>query len=476
MNIQMELQEPCDFGFFYIPITKSVKLSQSGSNRIYYRLFDNNDHSYIGVVGTSINENIAFITLSDYLNKQGVNTPKVLAVSNDKLRYIQEDLGDISLFSEIEKCQKNNKLDDNALSLLSQSIRQLAYLQIVAAHDLDYSVCYPQPAFDNRNVLWDLNYFKYCFLKPSGLEFHENLLEDDFQKMVEILTNVQPQGFMYRDFQSRNIMIYQNKPYFIDFQGGRKGPIHYDVASFLWQAKANFSQSLRDTLIDVYLDEINKYTKVDKISFKQTLKHFVLFRTLQVLGAYGFRGWSERKAHFIQSIPFAINNLKTLLEDDFPQYPYLIKVLHELTQLPNLQFPMQHDNLIVTVYSFSYKKGLPQDSSGNGGGYVFDCRAVHNPGKYEQFKSLTGLDKPVQDFLEKDGEILKFLDSAYSLIDASIERYIKRGFTDLMISFGCTGGQHRSAYSALKTAEHIRNKYKIKVHLIHRELGINELK
>ena len=310
MNIQMELQEPCDFGFFYIPITKSVKLSQSGSNRIYYRLFDDNGHSYIGVVGTSINENIAFITLSDYFNKQGVNTPKVLAVSNDKLRYIQEDLGDISLFSEIEKCQKNNKFNDNALSLLSQSIRQLAYLQIVAAHDLDYSVCYPQPAFDNRNVLWDLNYFKYCFLKPSGLEFHENLLEDDFQKMVEILTNVQPQGFMYRDFQSRNIMIYQNKPYFIDFQGGRKGPIHYDVASFLWQAKANFSQSLRDTLIDVYLDEINKYTKVDKISFKQTLKHFVLFRTLQVLGAYGFRGWSERKAHFIQSIPFAINNLK----------------------------------------------------------------------------------------------------------------------------------------------------------------------
>ena len=473
MSSIKKLQDYCDFGFFYTPITDIQQLSASGSNRIYYRLFTN-DTSYIGVKGTSREENKAFIYMSDYFYKKGLNVPRIFEVSEDGMSYIQEDLGDVLLFDRLSSARQNGAYDNTEKQLLYQVMRNLAFLQTSVTQEFDYNICYPQSEFNERSIRWDLNYFKYCFLKPSGVDFQEDKLEDDFQKVVDKLTKIKEIGFMYRDFQSRNIIILNSKPYYIDYQGGRRGPLHYDVASFLWQAKANYPQELRDELIEIYLDELQKYRDIDREQFKQDLMQFVLFRTLQVLGAYGYRGWFERKPHFLQSIPFAIQNLKQLLLNNSYDYEYLVDILNQITNKYQPTSQEENKELIVYIYSFSYKKGIPEDNSGNGGGYVFDCRAIHNPGKYDEFKKLTGLDLPVQQFLEKDGEILQFLQNAYNLVDASVERYMKRGFTSLYVCFGCTGGQHRSAYSAEKMAKHIAEKYKVKVQLTHRELNIHK--
>jgi hypothetical protein len=322
--------------------------------------------------------------------------------------------------------------------------------------------------------MWDLNYFKYCFLKATGLEFDESRLEDDFQALAEVLMRSQSSTFMYRDFQSRNVMLSDGKPYFIDFQGGRKGPFYYDVASFLWQAKAGFPQSLRMELLHQYIDALRKYKPVDEAYFFEQLRHFVLFRTLQVLGAYGFRGYFEKKPHFMQSVPYAIANLKELLGTPFPEYPYLSEMLGQLVELKQFTDQMQKRALTVRVLSFAYKKGIPDDTTGNGGGYVFDCRAVNNPGKYDRYKPYTGLDEPVIKFLEDDGEIITFLEHCYALVDATVKRYVDRGFTNLMVSFGCTGGQHRSVYSAQHLAEHLNEKFNVKVELTHREQNIQQ--
>ncbi len=324
-------------------------------------------------------------------------------------------------------------------------------------------------------IFWDLNYFKYCFLKATGLEFNEGQLEDDFQHLADVLLRSSSATFMYRDFQSRNVMIKDGEPMFIDFQGGRKGPFFYDVASFLWQAKANFPNSLRQELLKEYIDELKKYKYVDVDYFYSQLRHFVLFRTLQVLGAYGFRGYFEKKPHFMQSVPFAINNLRSLLNEPYVEYPYLTKVLRNLVNMSQFTDDLQKHMLTVKVMSFAYKKGIPNDNSGNGGGFVFDCRASNNPGKYDRYKPYTGLDAPVIKYLEDDGEILTFLSHAYELVDASVKRYVERGFTNLMVCFGCTGGQHRSVYCAQHMAEHIFKKFNVKVELVHREQNIEQV-
>ena len=306
------------------------------------------------------------------------------------------------------------------------------------------------------------------------MDFQEDRLEDDFQKMADVLLRSSSATFMYRDFQSRNVMIKDGEPWLIDFQGGRKGPVYYDVASFLWQAKANYPDSLRQELLKEYIDALRKYQPVDEAYFHAQLRHFVLFRTMQVLGAYGFRGYFEKKPHFIQSVPFAIENLRQLLQEPYPEYPYLCRILRELTELKQFTDDLQKRRLVVKVTSFAYKKGIPEDSTGNGGGFVFDCRAVNNPGKYERYKPFTGLDEPVIRFLEDDGEIAVFLEHAYALVDASVKRYMERGFTNLSVCFGCTGGQHRSVYSAQHLAEHLHKKFGVQVNLIHREQNIEQ--
>ena len=448
------------------------ELPSSGSNRRYFRL--SGKQSLIGVIGTCKEENEAFLYMDAHFISKGLPVPKVLLHSEDKMAYIQEDLGDTLLFNAIEKGRKTTVFSEEEKILLSKTIRLLPDIQFAGADGMDFSKCYPASEFNARSILWDLNYFKYCFLKATGMEFLEDKLEDDFQRLTDVLLRSSSATFMYRDFQSRNVMIKDGEPWFIAFQGGRKGPVFYDVASFLWQAKANLPDSLRGELLEDYINALRKYTPVDKEYFYAQLRHFVLFRTLQVLGAYGFRGYFEKKPHFIQSVPFAIANLRSLLTVPYPEYPYLNKILKELVGLKQFTDDLQKHTLTVRVMSFAYKKGIPNDPSGNGGGFVFDCRAVNNPGKYERYKPFTGLDAQVIKFLEDDGEILTFLDHAYAMVDASVKRYVERGFTNLMVSFGCTGGQHRSVYCAQHMAEHINKKFNVKVELVHREQNIEQ--
>ena len=490
----------------------TVRLAGAGSNRAYYRLFDEEGNSVVGVVGTSRDENHAFIYLSEHFTKRQLPVPQILAVSDDGLRYLLTDLGEVSLFDCIRGgLVAGGRYNLDEQELLKRTIRQLPNIQIRGARELDWQNCYPQPEFDEDSVLFDLNYFKYCFLKPSDLDFNELKLEANFRLFAKDLTSEQCDSFMYRDFQARNVMLdADGNPFFIDYQGGRKGPFYYDLASFLWQASARYSNKLRRELVLEYYNALQQYIEVPSVRhFVARLSLFVLFRTLQVLGAYGFRGYFERKKHFLDSIPPAMDNLRALLklgEDVFP-YPYMMDMLRRLTDMPryaHIEEPAvsradgykttdknvyaahpqdgpatfsKYDGkgpLRVRVFSFSYRKGIPADESGNGGGYVFDCRSTHNPGRYEPYKKLTGLDEPVIRFLEDDGEILTFLESVYKLADAHVQRYIDRGFTDLMFSFGCTGGQHRSVYSAQHLAEHIHNKYGIEVHVCHREQGIEQ--
>lgn len=448
------------------------ELPSSGSNRRYFRL--TGAQPLIGVLGTCSEENDAFIYMSQHFRERGIRTPEVVAVGDDRMAYLQQDLGDTLLFNAIEKGRLTRSFSSEERNLLIKTVRALPDLQFAGAVGLDFNYCYPSSAFDIRTIMWDLNYFKYCFLKATGLEFQEDRLEDDFQALADVLMRSQSGTFMYRDFQSRNVMIKDGEPWFIDFQGGRKGPFYYDVASFLWQAKANYPDSLRKELIGEYIDSLKKYQYIDEEYFMEQLRHFVLFRTLQVLGAYGFRGYFEKKPHFMQSVPFAIANLRALLDRPYQEYPYLNELLNRLVNLKQFSDELQKKSLTVKVMSFAYKKGIPNDPTGNGGGFVFDCRAVNNPGKYERYKPFTGLDQQVITFLEDDGEVLAFLDNCYNLVDASVARYKERGFTNLMVCFGCTGGQHRSVYCAQHMAEHIYKKFNVKVELVHREQNIEQ--
>lgn len=455
------------------PALRIDEMPSSGSNRRYFRL--TGDPTLIGVSGESAEENRAFLYMAAHFRSKGLPVPQVVAQSDDSIFYLQEDLGDQLLFNAIEKGRQTGVFDEHEKELLRKTMRLLPVVQFAGAEGMDFSFCYPQSEFNSRSILWDLNYFKYCFLKATGIEFQENKLEDDFQKMTDVLLRSGSATFLYRDFQSRNVMVKDGEPWLIDFQGGRKGPVYYDVASFLWQAKANYPDSLRQELLKEYIDALRRYQPVDESYFYAQLRHFVLFRTLQVLGAYGFRGYFEKKPHFIQSVPFAIENLRRLLQEPYPEYPYLCDVLRRLTELKQFTDDLQKRRLVVKVTSFAYKKGIPEDPSGNGGGYVFDCRAVNNPGKYERYKPFTGLDEPVIRFLEEDGEITQFLTHVYALVDASAKRYMERGFTSLSVCFGCTGGQHRSVYSAQHLAEHLNQQFGIQVNLVHREQNIEQI-
>lgn len=462
----------------------SKTIQQQGSNRHYYREVDAQGKTYIRVEGTNKEENSAFIYLSQHFASKGLPVPQVYWVSEDGMSYTQDDLGDLLLFDAIRHGRETGEFSVEEKDLLARTLRALAHIQIKGAEDLDWSYCFPVPAMDERSIRWDLNYFKYCFLKGTKIEFSEPLLEDEFDRLTALILAQPADSFLYRDCQSRNVMIKDGQPFFIDFQGGRRGPTQYDVASFLWQAKANIPAALREEFVEVYLDELQSLLpSLDKQAWKDALPHFVLFRTLQVLGAYGYRGFFERKQHFIQSIPNALRNLRAVLECMRDDYPYLCTIAAQLvstilsdTTADEISQNLPTSNaLLVTVYSFSFKKGLPVDESGNGGGYIFDCRSTHNPGKYEQYKQLTGLDQPVIDFLEKDGEITTFLQSVDKLIDHHVERFLERGFTHLQVCFGCTGGQHRSVYSAEYTAKRLHAKYGVRVHLIHRERGIDRI-
>ena len=437
-------------------------MAQSGSDRRYFRVYVENG-SFIGTYVPDPLEGRCFVALADDFRMSRQFVPEVLGVSGDGALYIQEDLGDRTLFSILSKPE--------ARALIKETLLRLVDLQ-QTPESLWIEDCMSAP-FSKRQIMWDLNYFKYDFLKPNEIAFDEELLEDDFERFSQRLVSIPDElcGFMMRDCQSRNVMITDRGPVFIDFQGGRRGPVLYDAVSLLWQARAGFDKDFKAEMLDFYCAEFCKGDESKKASMLSWCGDFVLFRTLQVLGAYGFRGLVQNKAHFLLSIPGGLANLRESLHDgSLDLYPELKKCALSLTSAIDRKENAASDGLTIEIYSFSYKKGYPRDLCGNGGGFMFDCRTLHNPGRYAIYRSMTGLDQPVIDFLEERGEVQSFLKNAWALTDPAIERYLSRGFTRLQIGFGCTGGRHRSVYCAQHTADHIRDLFpEINVNLIHRE-------
>ncbi|HUC52493.1 MAG TPA: RNase adapter RapZ [Candidatus Cybelea sp.] len=443
-----------------------------GSGRKIIRLA-NAKISAIGILYGVREENIAFLEFSKHFRRHDLPVPEIYAEDLDHGAYLEEDLGDTTLFEFLSKNRSGPVIAPQVIESYRKVVAILPRFQVEAGRDLNYSVCYPNPSFDRQSIAWDLNYFKYYFLRLAGISFNEQALEDDFSRLTEFLLSARRDYFLYRDFQSRNIMLRNGDPFFVDYQGGRKGALQYDIASLLYDAKADLSPELRQQLLEHYLDRLSSFLPLDRAAFLQHFYPYVCIRILQALGAYGFRGFFERKAHFLQSVPYALKNLRWLLHNvrlPIP-LPALMKAFKDMLASEKLQsLATDADNLVVRIFSFSFHHDLPKDESGNGGGFVFDGRSLPNPGREERFKTLTGKDAPVIDYLNQQESVHQFLAGVLSLIDASITAYQQRGFKNLMVSFGCTGGQHRSVYLAEQLAKRLRGRNGLEVAVRHLEL------
>ena len=450
-----------------------LPLAPSGSNRVYYRL-KKGDKSAIGAFNPDRKENEAFIGFSRHFYSKDLPVPEIYAVGPDGLLYLQEDLGFTTLYSYL--LQKGDYFPDYLIRIYKRVVEQLARLQVEGGEGLDYSLCYPRAAFDKQSMIWDFNTFKYYFLRLADVPFDEQLLENDMEQFAEYLLQADSSHFMFRDFQTRNIMIRSGEPYFIDYQGGRRGALQYDLASLLYQAKANIPDDIRLELLEHYMDSLEQMLPVDRQQFVEYYYAFVLVRSIQVLGTYGFRGLYERKEYFINSIPFALRNLKWLFDNQklAVKLPELEQALQRLIASKRFE-PFDRIKgasslLTVRINSFSYNKnGIPPDPTGNGGGFVFDCRFIHNPGRYEPYKKLTGRDEAVINFLKHHSQANDFMNDVFRIVDAAVEDYIDRSFTSLIVNFGCTGGQHRSVYAADTLVNHLKEKYGVRVELNHIE-------
>ena len=459
-----------------------LPIAASGSARKYYRIVTDK-RSVIGTYSENTEENEAFLAFSKHFHDLGLNVPEVFAINEATTCYLPSDFGDDNLFVHVQKSLMAGGLGENVIQLYKQALKHLVKLQCIGHQGLDYDKAYPTERFDRQGILDDLNYFKYYFVKPhEEIDFNETRLGKDFEALAEFVSQAPCDFFMYRDFQSRNIMVKDNELYFIDFQGGRKGPLNYDVVSLLYQVKAQIPQAVRDELILYYKEELKQFVNPDEVKFDLYQPCFVYLRLLQVLGAYGFRGLIQKKSHFIESIPYALKELKTWNEkhplNDYPELQHVLSQLSTLnSQLSTLnsQLSTLNSKLTVTINSFSFRKGYPNDFSGNGGGFVFDCRALPNPGREPEFKTKTGRDWEVIDYLIAKPPVHVFLDHVKGIVSQSIENYKERHFSNLMISFGCTGGQHRSVFFAQTIYEWLKKEHP-DIHLIlnHIERKIKE--
>src|ERR1700674_3478437 len=443
-----------------------------GSGRKIIRLANERDRA-IGILYGVREENVAFLEFSRHFRRHGLPVPEIYAEDLSQGAYLEEDFGGTTLFEFLSKNRAGETVAPEAVEAYRKVVSVLPRFQIEAGRDLNYKACYPRASFDRQSIAWDLNYFKYYFLRLAGIPFNEQALEDDFGRLTKFLLSADRDYFLYRDFQSRNIMLRDGRPCFLDYQGGRKGALQYDIASLLYDAKADLPPELRQQLLDHYLDRLASFIKLDRAAFMQHFYPYVYIRIMQALGAYGFRGFYERKAHFLQSVPYALKNLRWLLHHvTLPiALPTLMEAFKTMVASEKLQgLASEGDNLIVRIFSFSFHQDLPKDETGNGGGFVFDGRNLPNPGREERFKSLTGKDAPVIDYLNQQDSVHQFLASVLSLVDASVNTYQQRRFKNLMVSFGCTGGQHRSVYLAEQVATRLRNRNGLEVVVRHLEL------
>jgi aminoglycoside/choline kinase family phosphotransferase len=452
--------------------TKPLQGQLGGSGRKIIRLASD-QASAIGILYNVREENVAFLEFSRHFRKHGLPVPEIYGEDLSHGAYLEEDLGDTTLFEFLSSNRTGENIGPQAVEAYRKVVAVLPRFQVEAGRDLNYDVCYPRDRFDRQSISWDLNYFKYYFLRLAGIPFNEQALEDDFDRLTNFLLTAPRDYFMYRDFQSRNVMLRNGQPFFLDYQGGRKGALQYDIASLLYDAKADLPPELRQQLLDLYIEKLGEYENIKREAFLHHYHSYVYVRILQALGAYGFRGFYERKAHFLQSVPYALKNLRWLSHNvTLPiALPTLMEAFNSMLASEKLQgLASEADNLTVRIFSFSFHRGMPKDESGNGGGFVFDGRSLPNPGREERFKALTGKDAPVIDYLNQQQSVHQFLASVMSLVDASVNEYQRRGFKNLMVSFGCTGGQHRSVFLAEQVAARLRGRNGVEVVVHHRQL------
>jgi len=464
---------------FQSPVERAEPLQGQlgGSGRKIIRL-SGKQLTAIGILYDVREENVAFLEFSRHFRRHGLPVPEIYAEDLSHGAYLEQDLGGTTLFEFLSLHRNGAALAPEAVEAYRKVVSILPRFQVQAGRDLNYKVCYPRSSFDRQSIAWDLNYFKYYFLRLAGIAFNEQALEDDFSRLTKFLLSARRDYFLYRDFQSRNIMLHrvlsEDQPFFLDYQGGRKGALQYDIASLLFDSKADLPSDLRQQLLDHYLASLGQFLGLDHSEFMHHYYAYVYVRIMQALGAYGFRGFYERKEHFLQSVPYALSNLRWLLHNvELPiALPTLMEAFKSMVasdKLQGLTSASQPEKLTVRVFSFSFHRGLPQDETGNGGGFVFDGRSLPNPGREERFKTLTGKDAPVIDYLDRQESVHRFLADASSLVDASVATYQSRGFKHLMVSFGCTGGQHRSVYLAEQLAKHLRARDGVEVVVRHRE-------
>ena len=467
---------------FHAPVERVEPLQGQlgGSGRKIIRLSAKAIHA-IGILYDVREENVAFLEFTRHFRRHGLPVPEIYGEDLNHGAYLEEDLGNTTLFEFLSDHRTGAAIDADAVDAYRKVVEVLPRFQVETARDLNYKVCYPRASFDRQSIAWDLNYFKYYFLRLAGIPFNEQALEDDFGRLTRFLLTASRDYFLYRDFQSRNVMLRkvgsEERPFFLDYQGGRKGALQYDIASLLYDAKADLPPDLRQQLLDHYLDRLTRFLDLDRAVFMRFYYPYVYVRIMQALGAYGFRGFYERKPHFLQSVPYALKNLRWLLHNvELPiPLPTLAEAFKSMVASEQLQSltseTARSEKLTVRIVSFSFHRGLPQDDTGNGGGFVFDGRSLPNPGREERFKSLTGKDAAVIDYLNQQDSVHQFLASAMSLVDASVSTYEQRGFKHLMVCFGCTGGQHRSVYLAEQLAKHLRGQSQDRVSVVvhHRE-------
>ena len=454
---------------------ESLQGQLGGSGRNIIRL-SNKRSTAVGILYKVYEENRAFIEFSKHFRRHGLPVPEIYAEDLEHGAYLEEDLGNTTLFQFLSAHRSGDEIAPEVMDTYQRVLAVLPRFQVKAASDLNYKVCYPRASFDRQSINWDLNYFKYYFLRLAGIPFNEQALENDFNRLTKFLLSAAREFFLYRDFQSRNIMLRDGSPYFIDYQGGRKGALQYDIASLLYDAKADLPPPVRQLFLDHYLDALGGYIKLDHEAFMHYYYAYVYIRIMQALGAYGFRGFYERKTHFLQSVPFALKNLRWLLHHvKLPvELPMLMDTFKSMLASEKLQnIVSAGGSLVVRIFSFSFHQELPKDESGHGGGFVFDGRSLPNPGREERFKPLTGKDEPVIDYLNQQPSVHQFFGNVMSLVDAAINNYQSRGFKSLMVSFGCTGGQHRSVYLAEQLAKHLRSTSGVEVAVRH--LGIEKI-
>ncbi len=463
---------------FHSPATQVLplqgQLGASGRNII--RLA-NDQHSAIGILYGVREENVAFLEFSRAFRRNGLPVPQIYEDDLDHGAYLEEDLGDLTLYQFLSEHRKGDEIASEVVDAYRKVVAILPRFQVEMRDKINYKVCYPRAAFDRQSITWDLNYFKYYFLRLAGIPFSEQALENDFSRLTKFLLSADREYFLYRDFQSRNVMLVDGNPYFLDYQGGRKGALQYDIASLLFDAKADLPPELRQQLLDSYLDSLETFLPLDRGVFMHYYYAYVYVRVMQALGAYGFRGFYESKPVFLQSVPYALKNIRWLLHNvTLPiALPSLMAAFTAMLGSEKLQsIAKESDKLTVRITSFSFHRGLPKDETGHGGGFVFDARSLPNPGREEHFKPLTGKEAPIADYLNQQESVHEYFSNVISLVDASLRNYQERGFKNLAVSFGCTGGRHRSVYLAEQLAQHLRHRDDVDVVVRHRDLESGE--